>query len=94
MFKTVIVTLAMCFAIGVCVLVVVEIIKDEITIAKERDKWCKLAIHDYPSIVKTAAQFADYVDFARKLDNSIPEEKLFEKAYYIISEEYYDLNYK
>lgn len=94
MIKIIIISIVIFASFGLLIFVVVDIIIDEIKISKERDKWCKLAMHDYPSMVNTAAQFEDYVDFARKLDSSIPEEKLFEKAYYIISEEWYDLNYK
>lgn len=94
MIKIIVISIVIFASFGLLIFVVVDIIVDEIKISRERDKWRKLAMHDYPSMVNTAAQFEDYVDFARKLDSSIPEEKLFEKAYYIISEEWYDLNYK
>ena len=92
MIKIIIISIVIFASFGLLIFVVVDIIVDEIKIAKDHDKWCKLAMHDYPSMVENAARFDDYVEFARQLNK--PEERIFEEAYYIIHEEWYDLNYK
>lgn len=77
---------------GLLVFMVVSAIIYEIKIAKDHDKWCKLAMHDYPDMIKTVAIFDNYVEFAKMLNK--PEDKIFEEAYYLIYEEWYYLNYK
>lgn len=92
MIKIIVITIIIVAAFGLLVFVVIDIIIDEIKISKDHDKWCKLAMHDYPDMIKTAARFDNYVELARRLNK--PEERIFEEAYYLINEEWYDLNYK